>query len=337
MYSSAEDSTTTDECVLVSRAKSGCSNAFGEPYESHPPKICHSVLRILGNRQDTEDADGLSVFLSTRARLFGIAYRILKSAADSEDLVQDVWIRWQTTDRSTVRDAAAFLVTMTTRLAINVVRSARSRREKSFGSPLQESVDTCPDPRVEAEQNEKLRGAVVVLLEKLSPAERAAYVLREAFDYSYREIANLLRLEEANTRQLVSRARQHVADGKHSSVNSAEQRSFLAAFLAATQKGAMTTLESFLVGSADGNGSASTRKRPSLRRSDCADESATSACCELMCTVSLSILFATSKTVTNRSCGWSFMERSNGSEMSDPCHQPNFLTAKWRSGYRALL
>ena len=253
MLRSNPDYTPTDERFLVSQAQSGRSNAFGELYERHRLTTYHTVLRILGNRQDTEDDDGLSVFLSTRARLLGIAYRILKSAAEGEDLVQDVWIRWQTTDRSTVRDAGAFLMTMTTRLAINVVRSARSRRETSFGSSLQESVDTCPDPRVQAERSEKLRRAVLLLLEKLTPAERAAYVLREAFDYSYREIANILRLEEANARQLVSRARQHVADGQHSSVNSAEQRTFLAAFLAAAQKGALAKLESFLAGSADGS------------------------------------------------------------------------------------
>jgi RNA polymerase sigma factor (sigma-70 family) len=252
MHSTAANPELTDERSLVSRAKTGCSNAFGGLYERRRLTTYHTVLRTLGNRQDTEDDDGLSVFLHTRARLHGIAYRILKSAADAEDLVQDVWIRWQTTDRSRVRGAAAFLMTMTTRLAINVVLSARSRRETSFGSSLQESADTYPDPRVGAERSEKLRGAVLVLLEKLSPAERAAYVLREAFDYSYREIANILRLEEANARQIVTRARQHVADSQHSSVNSAEQRSFLAAFLAATQKGALATLESFLAGSAYG-------------------------------------------------------------------------------------
>jgi len=252
MLRSNPDYTPTDERFLVSQAQSGYPNALGELYERHRLTTYHTVLRILGNCQDTEDDDGLSVFLSTRARLLSIAYRILKSAAEAEDLVQDVWIRWQTTDRSTVREAGAFLMTMTTRLAINVVRSARSRRETSFGSALQESVDTCPDPRVQAERSEKLRRAVLLLLEKLSPAERAAYVLREAFDYSYREIANILQLEDTNARQLVSRARRHVADGQQSSVNSAEQRSFLAAFLAAAQKGALAKLESFLVGRADG-------------------------------------------------------------------------------------
>jgi RNA polymerase sigma-70 factor (ECF subfamily) len=210
------------------------------------------IRNIIVNAEACRVDDGFSVFLTTRARLLGIAYRILKSAADAEDVVQDVWIRWQTTERSTVRDAAAFLTTMTSRLAINVLRSARSCRERSFGSSLQESVDTCPDPRMEAERGEELRGAALVLLEKLSPAERAAYVLREAFDYSYREIANVLRVQEAHARQLVTRARQHVVEDQRSSVNSAEQRSFLAAFLAAAQKGALAKFESFLVGTADG-------------------------------------------------------------------------------------
>ena len=262
LHRTGAKSAPSDERLLVAQPKSGCSNAFGELYEYHRQRTYHTVLRMLGNRHDAEDDDGLSVFLSARARLLGIAYRILKSAADAEDLVQDVWIRWQTTERSTVREAAAFLTTMTTRLAINVVRSARSRRETSFGSSLQESDDTCPDPRMEAERGEKLLGAVLVLLEKLSPAERAAYVLREAFDYSYREIANILRLEEANARQLVGRARQHIADGEPSPVNSAEQRRFHAAFLAAAQTGALAKLESFLVGSTDGT----IRKRQPLAR-----------------------------------------------------------------------
>jgi RNA polymerase sigma-70 factor (ECF subfamily) len=211
-----------------------------------------SIRNTIVRAETCADADGLSAFLSARAHLFGIAYRILRSAAEAEDIVQDVWIRWQTTNRSAVRDAAAFLATTTRRLAINVIQSARSRRETSVGSSSRESVDTCPDPELEAAQSEALRNAVLLLLEKLSPAERAVYVLREAFDYSYREIANILCLEEANTRQLVTRARQRVADGQHAAVNSAEQRCFSAAFVAAAQKGALTKLESFLVGSADG-------------------------------------------------------------------------------------
>jgi RNA polymerase sigma factor (sigma-70 family) len=163
--------------------------------------------------ETSTDDDGLSAFLNVRPRLFGIAYRMLGSAAAAEDIVQDVWVRWQTTDRSVVRDTPAFLATTTTRLAINVIKSARSRRETYMGPSLPEPVDTSADPALGAERSEALEFAVV-LLERLSPTQRAAYVLREAFDYSYREIADILRLEPANTRQLVTRARQHLAAGR---------------------------------------------------------------------------------------------------------------------------
>jgi RNA polymerase sigma-70 factor (TIGR02957 family) len=187
--------------------------------------------------------DGLLAFASARPRLFGIAYRMLGSAAEAEDIVQDVWVRWQTTDRSVVRDAPAFLATTTTRLAINVVQSARSRRETYVGPWLPEPVDTSADPELGAERGEALEFAVLVLLEKLSPTERAAYVLREAFNYPYREIADILRLEEANTRQLVTRARQHIADGRRAPVSSTEQRRLLDAFIAAAQTGDVAALE----------------------------------------------------------------------------------------------
>ena len=133
--------------------------------------------------------DGLSAFLCARPRLFGIAYRMLGSAAEAEDIVQDVWVRWQTTDRSPVRNPLAFLVTATTRLAINVLQSARARRETAAGPSLPEPVDTSTDPGLGAERGEALNLAVLLLLEKLSPTERAAYVLREAFNHPYREIA----------------------------------------------------------------------------------------------------------------------------------------------------
>ena len=226
----------------------------GVPF-SHPRCPRGSRKAIRNNivcAEASADDGGLSTFLSARARLFGIARRMLKSAAEAEDIVQDVWIRWQTTNRSAVRDAVAFLVTTTTRLAINVIQSARSRRETPTGSSSRESVGTCPDSEVEAVRSEALQSAVSVLLERLSPAERAAYVLREAFDYSYREIANILRLKEANTRQLVTRARHRVAESQHAAVNSAEQRRFFAVFIGAAQKGTLRKLESFLVDSLNG-------------------------------------------------------------------------------------
>jgi RNA polymerase sigma factor (sigma-70 family) len=190
--------------------------------------------------------DALSVFLSVRPRLFGIAYRMLRSAAEAEDIVQDAWVRWQTADRSVVRDAPAFLATTTRRLAINVIQSARSRHERYVAPRLPEPVDTSADPALEAERSEALKFAALILLETLSSAERAAYVLREALDYPYRQIANILRLEEANTRQLVTRARQHVADPRRAPVSSAEQRRFVNAFISATQRGDVAGLERLL-------------------------------------------------------------------------------------------
>lgn len=187
--------------------------------------------------------DGLSVFISMRPRLYGIAYRMLGSAVEAEDVVQDAWMRWQTTNRSVVLNAPAFLVTTTTRLAINVAESARSRRETYVGPWLPEPVDTSGDPRLGAERGEALELAVLLLLEKLTPTERAAYTLREAFDYPYREIAEILQLTEANTRQLVTRARKHIADGRQAAVSNAEQSRFLNAFIAAARNGDLVGLE----------------------------------------------------------------------------------------------
>jgi RNA polymerase sigma-70 factor (ECF subfamily) len=190
--------------------------------------------------------DGLSAFMCVRSRLFGIAYRMLGSATEAEDIVQDVWVRWQTTDRTLVRNAAAFLVTTATRLAINVLQSARSRRETHAAPWLSEPVDTSADPGWGAERLEALELGVHLMLERLSPAERAAYILREAFDYAYRDIATILRFEEANARQVVSRARQHVAGGRRMPARSTEQRGLLEAFLAAAQNGDVAALEGLL-------------------------------------------------------------------------------------------
>ena len=159
-------------------------------------------------------ADGVSAFLSVRPRLFGIAYRMLGSAAEAEDILQDVWIRWHTANRSLVRDAAAFLVTTATRLAINVMQSERARRETNAGPWLSEPVDPNADPRLGAERHQALACGVLLLLERLTPTERAAYILREAFDYPYRDIANVLGLAEANARQVVTRARQRIVSGR---------------------------------------------------------------------------------------------------------------------------
>src|SRR6201996_755333 len=209
--------------------------------------------------------DALLAFAEVRPRLFGIAYRMLGSAAEAEDIVQDVWLRWQATNRSIVENPPAFLATTTTRMCINFAQSAQSRRETYVGPWLPEPVDTSNDPALGAERNEALGLAILLLLEKLSPAERAAYVLREAFDYSYREIAEILEMEEANTRQLVSRARKHIADGRRTPASSQEQRRLLEAFIGAAQKGDLAALEGLfaedVVSYSDGGGVVRTAAR----------------------------------------------------------------------------
>lgn len=227
-----------------------------------PSAVCEdSIAQTPSVRPDgTRDEHdyGLSAFAGVRPRLFGIAYRMLGSAAEAEDIVQDVWLRWQCANRSAVENPAAFLATTATRLCINVAQSAHARRESYVGTWLPEPVDTSSDPSLGAERDEALKLAVLVLLEKLSPTERAAYILREAFDYPYRQIADILQMEEANARQLVSRARKHIADGRRTPVSSAEQRRLLEAFIGAAQKGDLPGLEALfaedVVSYSDGGG-----------------------------------------------------------------------------------
>jgi len=198
------------------------------------------------NTKPSECDDGLSAFLDVRRNLFGIAYRMLRSAAEAEDIVQDVWLQWQTTNRSLVLDPPAFLMTITTRMCINVCQSARSRRETYAGPWLLEPVDTGADPCQGAERNEALKSAVRILLGKLRPAERAAYVLREAFEYSSRQIAGILQMKEKNVRQLLTRARRHIAEGRLARATSAEQRRFLVAFIDAAGNGRLAGLEGLM-------------------------------------------------------------------------------------------
>jgi RNA polymerase sigma-70 factor (TIGR02957 family) len=206
-----------------------------------------------------EDLDeAVSIFSGVRPRLFGIAYRMLGSAIEAEDLVQDVWLRWQATDRSVVNNPGAFLATTTTRLAINELQSARARRETYIGPWLPEPVDTSADPFLGAERGEALGLAVLMLMEKLTPHERAAYVLREAFDYPYGQIADILQSTEPAVRQLVSRARKHVAGERKIPVPEAAQRQLLATFLEAARSGDLEALEKLFAADvasvSDGNG-----------------------------------------------------------------------------------
>lgn len=209
-----------------------------------------------------DDADSLDLamkdFAAARPQLFGIAYRMLGSAADAEDILQETWMRWQKTDRSQIQEPTAFLTTVTTRLAINFTQSARVRRESYVGPWLPEPVDTRADPQLGAERVEAIDMAVLLILEKLNPVERAAYVLREAFDYPYRRIAEILETSEPNTRQLVSRARKHLTAERKEPVSDAAHRRLLEVFLEAARTGSLSALEDVLtedvVSYADGGG-----------------------------------------------------------------------------------
>jgi len=148
------------------------------------------------------------------------------------------------------------LVTATTRLAITVGQSARARHETAIGLQSVEPVDTAADPSLGAERCQALALAVRTLLEKLSPCERAVYVLREAFDYPYREIAGLLALSEVNARQLVTRARRHLSGEQRRPVRPDEHQRLLDAFVAAAQTGNVATLEQLLAADVAGCGEA---------------------------------------------------------------------------------
>jgi RNA polymerase sigma-70 factor (ECF subfamily) len=186
-------------------------------------------------------------FHAVRPRLFGIAYRILGSIEEADDVVQDTWIRWQGTDRSKVRNAEAFLATSTMRLALNIAQSARARHETSVDLSLVELVDARADPALGAARGVAAELAVRTLLEKLSPAERAVYLLREAFDYPYRRISLVLAVSEANARQLVTRARARLSSTSGRRVGADDQRRLLEVFVAAARSGNLRALEQFLV------------------------------------------------------------------------------------------
>src|ERR1700755_1948947 len=209
--------------------------------------------------QGTGDLDeAAEVFTSLRPRLFGIAYRMLSSATEAEDLVQEVWLRWQAGDRRQGANPGAFLATTMTRLAINALQSARVRRETYIGPWLPEPVDTTADPYLGAERGEALEFAALMLMEKLTPNERAAYVLREAFDYPYGQIADILSSTEPAVRQLVSRARKSVTSEKRTPVSTAAQRELLTTFITAARSGDLAALERLfapdVASVSDGNG-----------------------------------------------------------------------------------
>ncbi len=193
-------------------------------------------------------AEATDDFLEVRERLLGIAGRICGSRAEAEDVVQDAWLRWQLCDREEVRNPTAFLVTATTRLAINVQQSARVRRERCTGEWGVEPSDAgLGDPWPGLERDEVLGRGMRILMQRLAPLERAAYLLRHAFDYPYSRIAQLLGVSETNARQVVSRAGRRLDSGRRHAVNTDEHRRLVAVFTHAARSGDTGPLEAQLL------------------------------------------------------------------------------------------
>ncbi|MEU6088489.1 RNA polymerase sigma factor SigJ [Streptomyces sp. NPDC047085] len=180
-------------------------------------------------------------FEASRPRLEAIAYRLLGSATEAEDAVQETFLRWQAADVDRVEVPEAWLTKVLTNLCLNQLTSARARRETYVGQWLPEPLlagDPMLGPADTAEQRESVSYAVLVLLERLSPNERAVYVLREAFAYAHREIAEILDITEAASQQIFHRAKKHVADGTaRTEIDEAAARRIVDEFLAAATSG----------------------------------------------------------------------------------------------------
>ncbi|MEP7199047.1 MAG: RNA polymerase sigma-70 factor [Chloroflexota bacterium] len=204
-------------------------------------------------------------FETHRPLMFAIAYRMLGSAMEAEDVVQETYLRYQTVPLATIRSHQAFLSTVVTRLCINQLQSARAQRETYIGPWLPEPVLTGDDPLLspsgQTSLHESLSLAFLVLLEQLTPVERAVFLLREVFDYEYAEIAEIIEKEESACRQLFSRAKKHIAAHRpRFKPTRAEHRQLLDQFMRATSEGELGGLMQLLSDDvmmwADGGGKA---------------------------------------------------------------------------------
>jgi RNA polymerase sigma-70 factor (TIGR02957 family) len=213
------------------------------------------------------DDDQLAAFDRHRKLLFTVAYQMLGSVADAEDVVQDAWLRWSAADRGNVVDPKAFLVRTTSRLALDRLGSARSRRETYVGPWLPEPLLTEPGPEDAVELGEQVSLAVLVVLETLSPVERAVFVLREVFGMSWSEVAGVLDRSEAAVRQLGHRAREHVQarrprfDTDQRSAREVTER-FLAAAVGGDVDSLLAAMSPGVVLISDGGGRVKAARRP---------------------------------------------------------------------------
>ncbi|MFJ9798077.1 RNA polymerase sigma factor SigJ [Streptomyces sp. NPDC101145] len=215
----------------------------------------------------TSDVDR---FEAARPRLAAIAYRLLGSASEADDAVQETYLRWHAADVGRIEVPEAWLTKVLTNICLNQLTSARARRETYVGQWLPEPLltgDPMLGPADTAEQRESVSYAVLALLERLSPNERAVYVLREAFDHPHREIAEILDITEAASQQIYHRAKKHVADGKaRARIDEAAARRIVEEFLAAATSGRTEPLVRLLTADAvslgDGGGKVPARATP---------------------------------------------------------------------------
>lgn len=252
---------------------------------SHPPTLCRPLDMATVRVFPTEDqrhggADnervtdaGAATFEEHRRHLTGVAYRMLGSLSEAEDAVQETWLRWQRVDRTVIKEPRAWLTTAIGRICLDVLRSARVRRESYVGSWLPEPVverladPSTMDPGERAARTDEVSLALLVVLERLSPEQRVAFVLHDIFEVPFTAIGDVLSVTDAAARQLASRARRAMRTGparRHTDI--AEQRAVLAAFLRACQQGDLDGLLSVLapevVTTGDGGGVAPAARKP---------------------------------------------------------------------------
>jgi RNA polymerase sigma-70 factor (ECF subfamily) len=220
-------------------------------------------LAAVSSNKDMAEPNRLEEFLGHRSLLISIAYRMLGSWADAEDILQEAFIRWQQTSEIQIESPKAFLVTIVSRLCINHLQSARVKREEYFGEWLPEPLLTAPahDPSEILQIDESLSMAFLVLLERLTPVQRAIFLLREVFDYEYSEIAAIVGKSESNCRQILRRAQKHVAENRPRFEPSRRLREqLLQQFIQASSRGDMEGLLALLSSDAvfhsDGGGKA---------------------------------------------------------------------------------
>jgi RNA polymerase sigma-70 factor (TIGR02957 family) len=206
-------------------------------------------------------------FARHRSLLFTVAYEMLGSASDAEDVVQETWLRWADVDHTVVRDPRAYLVRIVTRQALNRLRTVARRREEYVGEWLPEPLATSPDVAADVELAESVSIAMLTVLETLGPVERAVFVLREVFETPYEEIAEAVGKSPAAVRQIAHRARQHVAARRpRMPVSTTEQRAAVDGLVAAIRhgdlQGLLDVLASDVVVVADGGGMVAAARRP---------------------------------------------------------------------------